>query len=186
MRPRLILVIGVTAAVIVSTSVSAQQPPVQQPPAPASPGAAPQGPTAQGPASPAPAAQPPAQAPAPPPAVAAFAYEPGGRRDPFVSLVGRGSSPETTGVRPSGLPGMLINEISLKGIMKERAGFIALVQGPDKKTYTVRQGQRLFDGTVKSISQDTVVFSQDVNDPLSLVKQKEVRKSLRSGEENRG
>jgi hypothetical protein len=39
---------------------------------------------------------------------------------------------------------------------------------------------------VKSITQDTIVFSQDVNDPLSLVKQKEVRKTLRSGEENRG
>jgi hypothetical protein len=60
------------------------------------------------------------------------------------------------------------------------------VQGPDKKTYAVRQGQRLLDGTVKSITQDAVVFSQDVNDPLSTVKQKEVRKTLRSGEENRG
>jgi Tfp pilus assembly protein PilP len=82
--------------------------------------------------------------------------------------------------------GLLINEVSLRGIVKERNGFIALVQGPDKKTYAVRQGQRLFDGTVKSITEDTVVFSQDVNDPLSLVKQREVRKTLRSGEENRG
>ena len=81
---------------------------------------------------------------------------------------------------------MLINEISVKGIMKERNGFIALVQGPDKKTYPIRPGQRLFDGNVKSITQDTVVFSQDVNDPLSIVKQKEVRKTLRAGEENRG
>jgi len=138
---------------------------------------------------PAAAPQPPATTPsakpvAPPPL--AFTYDPSGRRDPFVSLVGRGSSPDHGGVRPPGVPGMLINEISLKGIMKERTGFIALVQGPDKKTYAVRQGQRLLDGTVKSITQDTVVFSQDVNDPLSTVKQKEVRKTLRSGEENRG
>lgn len=124
------------------------------------------------------------QAPAAPPPPPAFTYDPAGRRDPFVSLVGRGAS--QSGARPAGLSGMLINEVSLKGIMKERSGFIALLQGPDKKTYTVRPGQRLFDGTVKSITQDTVVFSQDVNDPLSLVKQKEVRKTLRSGEENRG
>jgi hypothetical protein len=39
---------------------------------------------------------------------------------------------------------------------------------------------------VKSITQDAVIFSQDVNDPLSVVKQKEVRKTLRSGEESRG
>lgn len=81
---------------------------------------------------------------------------------------------------------MLINEISLKGIMKERSGFIALVQGPDKKTYPVRAGQQLLDGSVKTITHDTIVFSQDVNDPLSLVKQKEVRKTLRAGEETRG
>jgi len=120
----------------------------------------------------------------PPPSV--FTYQAAGRRDPFVSLAGRGASPQSTGARPAGLPGILINEVSLKGIMKERSGFIALVQGPDKKTYPVRQGQRLLDGSVKSISQDAVVFSQDVNDPLSTVKQKEVRKTLRSGEENRG
>ena len=138
------------------------------------------------------APQAPASAPATPPVEAAapaapgFTYEPAGRRDPFVSLVGRGSTPDTTGTRPAGLPGMLIHEVSLKGIMKERSGFIALVQGTDRKTYAVRQGQRLLDGSVKSITADAVIFSQDVNDPLSLVKEKEVRKSLRAGEEGRG
>ena len=135
-----------------------------------------------------PAAQPPAAPvakpePPPPPAVS---YDPTGRRDPFISLVGRGAVVDPNAVRPAGVPGMLINEVSLKGIMKERAGFVALLQGPDKKTYAVRSGQRLLDGSVKSITQDTIVFSQDVNDPLSIVKQKEVRKTLRSGEENRG
>jgi hypothetical protein len=32
---------------------------------------------------------------------------------------------------------------------------------------------------VKTITQDAVVFSQDVSDPLSLVKQREVRKTIR-------
>jgi Tfp pilus assembly protein PilP len=142
---------------------------------------------AQVPSAPAPVERP-AQAvqkpePQPPPA---FTYDAAGRRDPFVSLVGRGTVPNPSGVRPPGLAGMLINEVNLRGIMKERSGFVAFVQGPDKKTYTVRQGQRLLDGSVKSITQDTVVFSQDVNDPLSVVKEKEVRKKLRSGEENRG
>lgn len=130
-------------------------------------------------------AAPAAPKPEPPPPPA-FTYEPAGRRDPFVSLVGRGTVQDPSAVRPPGLAGMLINEVSLKGIMRERTGFVAFVQGPDKKTYTVRQGQRLLDGSVKSISQDTVVFSQDVNDPLSLVKQKEVLKKLRTVEENRG
>ena len=81
-------------------------------------------------------------------------------------------------VRPAGLPGMLINEVSLKGIMKERTGFVAMLQGPDKKTYVVRPGQRCSTAASSRSRQDAVVFSQDVNDPLSLVKQREVRKTL--------
>ena len=127
----------------------------------------------------APAAQP---APPPPPA---FTYSPDGRRDPFISLLGRGNDPKT-GARPSGVPGLLINEVSVKGILKDRGGFVAMIQGPDNKTYVIRAGDRLLDGNVKSIVQDAVVFSQEVNDPLSLVKQKEIRKSLRSADGGRG
>ena len=70
----------------------------------------------------------------------------------------------------------------VKGIVRDRSGFIAMVQGPDTKTFIVRSGDKLMDGTVKSITADTVVFSQDVNDPLSLVKQREVRKAVRPTE----
>jgi Tfp pilus assembly protein PilP len=140
-----------------------------------------------------PAATPPVQPaagqpPATPPAEAAapFTYNPEGRRDPFISLIGRGNDPKSTGARPPGVPGLLINEVSVKGIVRNTSGFAALIQGPDNKTYVVKAGDRLMDGTVKSIVQDAVVFSQDVNDPLSLVKQKEIRKSLRSADGGRG
>lgn len=132
------------------------------------------------------AEQPPAAAqPAPPQPKPAYSYDSAGRRDPFVSLLGRGADPRSKANRPAGVPGFLINEINLKGIMRDRTGFVALVQGPDNKTYIVKPGDRLMDGTVKSIAADAVVFSQDVNDPLSLVKQREIKKSLRS-EESRG
>lgn len=119
------------------------------------------------------------------PAVA-YTYRSDGRRDPFISLTGRGSDGSPSGSRAAGLPGQLINEVSLKGIVKDARGFYALVQGADAKTYTIRLGDRLMDGTVKAITADSVVFSQDVNDPLSLQKQREIRKSLRPGEESRG
>jgi Tfp pilus assembly protein PilP len=117
---------------------------------------------------------------------APFNYNPEGRRDPFVSLIGRGNDPKTAGARPPGVPGLLINEVSVKGIVRNSAGFVALIQGPDNKTYVVKAGDRLMDGSVKSILADAVLFSQDVNDPLSLVKQKEIRKALRSAEGGRG
>jgi len=135
-------------------------------------------------------ATPPAPAAAKPPATAeppvqsAYVYQIEGRRDPFVSLLGRGMDPKG-GVRPSGMPGMLIAEVSLKGILKDRTGYFALLQGPDNKTYQVRSGDKLLDGSVKSINGDAVIFAQDVNDPLSVVKQREIVKKLRSTEEGR-
>jgi len=135
-------------------------------------------------------ATPPAPAPGQPPATAeppvqsAYVYQIEGRRDPFVSLLGRGMDPKG-GVRPAGMPGMLIAEVSLKGILKDRTGYFALLQGPDNKTYQVRSGDKLLDGSVKSINGDAVIFAQDVNDPLSVVKQREIVKKLRSTEEGR-
>ena len=137
-----------------------------------------------------PAAQPtaPAKPQTPPPAQTmpiidpAYVYEPAGRRDPFISLVGRGESTAAPAVRPPGLSGLLIGEITVKGVVRDRQGFIAMVQAPDNKTYAVRVGDKLLDGSVKSITQEQVIFSQDVNDPLSLVKQREVPKPVRQTE----
>jgi Tfp pilus assembly protein PilP len=111
-----------------------------------------------------------------------YSYEPAGRRDPFISLLGRGDQTQPTGARPTGLSGLLIGEITVKGVLRDRSGFMAMLQAPDNKTYIVRVGDKLLDGSVKSISQETVIFSQDVNDPLSLVKQREVPKPVRQAE----
>jgi len=117
--------------------------------------------------------------PAPAAVAAPYSYDPQGRRDPFVSLVARGSDPGSAASRPSGLPGLLISEVAVKGIVRDRSGLIAMVQGTGTKTFIVRPGEKLMDGSVKAITNDSVVFSQDVNDPLSMVKQKEVRKTVR-------
>ena len=119
------------------------------------------------------------------PAAAPYSYDPQGRRDPFVSLVARGSDPGSAASRPSGLPGLLISEVAVKGIVRDRSGLIAMVQGTGTKTFIVRAGEKLMDGSVKAITNDSVVFAQDVNDPLSMVKQKEVRKMVRSADGGR-
>jgi type IV pilus assembly protein PilP len=165
---------GAGLAVLLNVGAGAQQPS-------GSPAAAPPAPAAR-PAE----AVPPGAVPPAPAAAAAYTYSPAGRRDPFVSLIGRGTDAASTGSRPAGVPGLLINEVSIKGIIRDRSGLIAMIQGADNRTYVVRAGDRLMDGTVKAIVQDAVVFSQDVNDPLSLVKQKEIRKNLRSAEGGRG
>jgi hypothetical protein len=55
-----------------------------------------------------------------------------------------------------------------------------MIQGPDNKTYIVHQGDKVADGSIKTISPQGLVVMQEVNDPLSLVKQREVTKLLRS------
>jgi hypothetical protein len=86
------------------------------------------------------------------------------------------------GARPPGLAGLGVNEVTLRGTVQSREGFVAILQGADQKTYIVRPGDKLYDGTVRTISQNETVFLQQVNDPLSLEKQREVRKVLRQVE----
>ena len=112
-------------------------------------------------------------------------YDPAGRRDPFVSLLSRGETKLPVGGRPVGTKGLLIGEVSVRGVMRTKGKLLAIVQAPDNKTYTVHSGDALYDGTVKVVANDAVIFLQRVDDPLSPVKQREIRKPLRTTEENR-
>ena len=138
---------------------------------------------------PAPApAQPPAKKvdlPSPPPN---FEYTALGRRGPFISLVNRGKDQSTqngaaTAKRAEGVPGMMTGELTVRGIMQTRGSWVAMVSGPDGKVYTVRAGDKLADGVIRQVNATSVVILQEVNDPLSLEKQREVRKFLRGGDE---
>ena len=95
-----------------------------------------------------------------------YVYEVGGRRDPFVSLLANVAPAEgMVGLRPPGLPGFLIQELTLKGIVADRSGFIAMLEGSDSKSYFARVGQLLYDGTITAMDAATVSFRQDVREP---------------------
>jgi Tfp pilus assembly protein PilP len=105
-----------------------------------------------------------------------YTYNPEGSRDPFVSLLRRGASSRPRG---TGLLGLGTAEVSLRGTLISRGAFVGILQGADTKNYIVRVGDQLSDGTIRDISADSMVILQQVNDPLSLEKQREVRKLLR-------
>jgi Tfp pilus assembly protein PilP len=167
--PRL-LIFALTLAV---ARVATAQTPAAAPAQPA--------PVAPTPAAPTPAAPTPAASTPPPQEV--YTYRAEGRRDPFLSLVGLGSETHSSGRRGEGLSGMTLGEVSVRGILQSRGALVAMIQGPDNKTYIVHQGDKLLDGTIKTITPQGLVVTQEVNDPLSLVKQREVRKMLRSLED---
>jgi Tfp pilus assembly protein PilP len=155
-------------AIAASAMVSAQGAPAANPQAPVA--TAPQ----QG-------APPPAL---PPPAPESYSYDPAGRRDPFVSLVSRGTEP-VSGSKAAGIGGISTAEVVVRGVLHSRGNYVALVSGPEGKTFTARVNDRLLDGTIRSITPQGIVVMQEVNDPLSLIRQREVRKGLRTADDGK-
>jgi Tfp pilus assembly protein PilP len=143
----------------------------------------------------APAGAAPAAAAAVPPAGAAttqtpplppedFNYQPDGRRDPFLSLLGAAGTQADRGKKGGdGASSFTLAEISVRGIVQSKGRMLAMAETPDGKTYLIHAGDKLADGVVKNVTAEGLVFIQDINDPLSVQKQREVRKLLRSLED---
>jgi hypothetical protein len=109
-----------------------------------------------------------------------FSYDPAGRRDPFRSLL-IGFEEEEVGtvkVRPPGLPGMLVDELRIEGIVATPDGILAFAQGRDNLSYIIRPGTKLYDGEVMEILPDKVIFRRQVHDPKQLRPYEEVVKEL--------
>ena len=131
---------------------SAQTP--AEPPAPAAPAAAP------------------ANVPTPAPN---YVYAPDGRRDPFVSLVTPGIDKQQPKVslpkqRPDGIAGVSVDDIVVRGLVESRGGWLAMIGAPSGKTYSIRPGDKLFDGNVRSITPDAVVLMRIMSRRLCAAK----------------
>lgn len=150
--------LAVTAVVVIPSTLRAQ--PGGAPPTAAAPAAAPR--TGSG-----------------------YTYDASGRRDPFLSLDHASDPRANNGGKMNGLAGLMINEATVKGVVKSRGRMLAMVQAPDNKTYIVKANDRLLDGEVRAVTAEAVVFVQNVNDPLSPVRQREIRKPLRIIEEGK-
>ncbi len=109
-----------------------------------------------------------------------FQYDPAGRRDPFRSLM-QGFEEEVEGpakARPPGLPGMLVEELKVEGIIQTPSGILAFVLGRDNVSYIIRPGTKLFNGEVADIQPTKVVFRQEVNDAGRLKDYDEIVREL--------
>ena len=100
-------------------------------------------------------------------------YDPEGRRDPFIPLIGVRTTegPEESGL--TGLRSLLIEEVKLVGIYIFDEETLATFQGgPENKGYSVREGDEFRNGKVIEISypEKKVVVRQEIKDPRSLKK----------------
>jgi len=150
---RLLLTVGVAG--VLTATVAAQSPP-------------------SAPAAQAPAAQAEKQPEEP------FTYHADGRRDPFVSPLTMGPEPVPEARKGDGLSSLTLAEITVRGVIQSRSVMVAIIAGPDTKTYIVHEGDRLLDGFIKGITRDGLVVVQRMTDPLAKVKERETHKLLQS------
>lgn len=118
------------------------------------------------------------------PSTDTYRYDPQGRRDPFRSLIG--PTPKISRENaPPGPPGFMIDEIDIQGVFQTRSGLVAMVRGPDNNGYSLRVGDKVYDGEVIRITPGSIVFRQEVNDPTRIDRYREVVKELTSQGERR-
>lgn len=106
-----------------------------------------------------------------------YTYDPGGRRDPFVSLL--------TGIKSGkqGVPkgAITVEDAKVVGITRNKTGFVAILVGTDNKARFMKVGDKLFDGEILNIEADKVTFRQDLkedNPAAPGLRSKEVVKRL--------
>ena len=113
-------------------------------------------------------------------------YVDGNRRDPFSSLlaVSETRDPRLKRPRPEGIPGLMIDELTVTGIWITEDGPVAQVQAANKAmSFLLRPGDQLFDGDVLRITYERyagaeVVFKQIVDDPQATKPFREVARRL--------
>jgi hypothetical protein len=123
---------------------------------------------------------------------AGAAYEAGNRRDPFLHLPPPPPIKKTIqpakmedaeiprGAPPPGIAGTLIAQAKLEGISEGVDRRIAVVRGAESRAYFLKEGDKLFDGYLKSIRDDSVIFVREVKMKSGKTNTQEIIKRLRT------
>jgi hypothetical protein len=104
---------------------------------------------------------------------------PAGRRDPFITLVGKqtgGNGPVVN--LPPGKGGLQVSTLILQGIVSGPNGMIAVVANPQKSVYFLHVGDELFDGRVDKIEIGSVLFHEVGKDAFGKPVEREVTRKL--------
>jgi hypothetical protein len=104
---------------------------------------------------------------------------PQGRRDPFITLVGKQTGGGGPAVNlPPGKGGLQVSTLILQGIVSGPNGMIAVVANPQKSVYFLRAGDELFDGRVDKIEIGSVSFHEVGKDAFGNPVEREVTRKL--------
>ena len=105
-----------------------------------------------------------------------------GRRDPFVSPIRLAGSNGPGANCTGGKRCLSIPELVLAGTVKDISGkMMAVVVTGAKKTYTLREKDQVFNGSVEKITTDSVIFREFVKDAVGRESAREVVKKVNPG-----
>src|SRR2546426_6445028 len=112
-----------------------------------------------------------------------YSYDPKSRRDPFQSLTKMIKSASLQSQMPP-LQRVQISDMKLLGIMWGGYGYFGLVQTPDGKGYTVKEGMLLGtnNGVIKAITDKAIIVAEPTLDIAGRKSTKEVEILLRPRE----
>jgi len=113
-------------------------------------------------------------------------FRPTNRRDPFLNplLLIKKDKPAdeelSRGLPPPGIAGTYIAQAVLQGISLRGSGRLAVVRGADNRAYFLREGDRLFDGYLKTIDVDSITLVRETRLRSGKILTQDVTKRLRT------
>jgi len=101
------------------------------------------------------------------------------RRDPFDTLLTKArpgnAAPENL---PPGKAGLIVETLRIDGIVHSPNAMIAIVSNPQQRVYFLREGDKLYDGSVDKISLDAISFHEVGKDAFGKPLERVVTKRL--------
>lgn len=101
------------------------------------------------------------------------------RRDPFDTLLNKakaGNAPPEN--LPPGKAGLIVDTLKIDGVVKNTGSMVAIVSNPQQRVYFLKEGDKLYDGSVDKITLDAVSFHAFGKDAFGKTLERQVTKRL--------
>jgi hypothetical protein len=105
--------------------------------------------------------------------------KPVARRDPFDTLLtkARAGSAQPENL-PPGKAGLIVETLQINGVVHSPNGMIAIVSNSQQRVYFLRDGDKLYDGSVEKIALDAISFHEIGKDAFGKPLERVVTKRL--------
>jgi hypothetical protein len=116
---------------------------------------------------------------------AGISFKSGNRRDPFLNPLHLQKNVNLDeevdrGLPPPGIAGTYIAQAAFQGVSIRDDRRLAVIRGVDSRAYFLKEGDRLFDGYVKTIQLDSITFVRETKLRSGKTLTQDVTKKLRT------